>query len=224
MFRYTAFGLATSDESGRSPQYWRWIPVIVSAGIILLCAGGCGDSAQIKTLNPDSLVLAFGDSLTSGKGASDSDGYPAVLSQLTGHTVINAGVSGEGSASGLQRLPSVLKKHQPDLVILCHGGNDMLRKQHRDATVANLDAMITMIKQTGADVILVGVPEPGIFVNTASFYSDLAQTHGIPYEGEIVAKVLADASLKSDYVHPNARGYRTLAESVATLIRECQST
>jgi acyl-CoA thioesterase-1 len=146
-----------------------------------------------------------------------------VLSRLTGYNVINAGRSGEMSSTGLERLPTLLKTHQPNLVILCHGGNDMLQKRNRDETVANLEAMIALIKQSGADVILLGVPEPGIFVNTASFYGDLARQHGIPYDGETVAQVLEDASLKSDYIHPNANGYKKMAESVAALISESQS-
>ena len=124
----------------------------------------------------------------------------------------------------LRRLPSVLRQHQPDLVILCHGGNDMLRKQDRDQTVANLNAMIAMIKESGADVILLGVPEPGIFINTASFYGELAEAHAIPYEGKVIADVLGDASLKSDYIHPNANGYKRIAESVASVISKSQAS
>jgi len=79
-----------------------------------------------------------------------------------------------------------------------------------------------MIKQSGADVILLGVPEPGIFVNTAPFYGDLAVKHGIPYDDKTVAQVLENAALKSDYIHPNANGYQQIAESVASVIRASQ--
>lgn len=221
-FRITLSGLFALGPYHHKLQRLSWPAISTLAVITALSTGGCGSSAQIEALSPNAVVVAFGDSLTSGKGAAENDHYPAALSALTGYTVINAGLSGEVTASGLERLPSVLKKYQPDLVILCHGGNDMLRKQNRDETVANLSAMIVMIKQAGADVILIGVPEPGIFVNTASFYDDLARSHGIPYEGEIVSQVLGDASLKSDFIHPNAYGYRRIAESVASLLRDSQ--
>ena len=96
------------------------------------------------------------------------------------------------------------------------------RLDHVNVRTANLDAMIAMIKQSGADVILVGVPEPGIFLNTASFYAELARQHAIPYDEKTVAQVLGDASLKSDHIHPNANGYRRMAESVAMLIEDSQ--
>jgi lysophospholipase L1-like esterase len=147
-----------------------------------------------------------------------------VLASLTGSKVINAGRAGELSASGLQRLPGELGAYRPDLVILCHGGNDMLQQHDPAAVARNLDAMIRLANESGADVILLGVPEPGIFLGTASFYAELAAEYRIPYDGETVADILADGSLKSDYVHPNAAGYRRLAESVAALIRQHQAT
>ena len=189
-----------------------------------LSLGGCGDSAQIRELTPDSVILAFGDSLTSGRGAAANAAYPDVLSRLLGNRVINAGRAGELSAAGLKRLPSELEAHRPELVILCHGGNDMLQKQDPAAIARNLDAMIRLAKESGADVILLGVPEPGIFLGTAFFYEELAEQHQIPYDGETIKEILSDGSLKSDYVHPNAQGYRRLAESVASLIGERQVT
>jgi len=79
-------------------------------------------------LSQEAIILAFGDSLTYGTGASKGANYPSVLSALSTHTVINAGISGEISSNGLSRLPALLDKHQPELLILIHGGNDMLRK------------------------------------------------------------------------------------------------
>ena len=214
----------TSDGVGRDHQTPTAKRALSAACVLAIAAGGCGEpAATIRGLTQDSVLLAFGDSLTSGKGATTKDAYPSVLSRLTGYKVINAGLPGELSAAGLKRLPSALASHRPDLVILCHGGNDMLQKRDADEVASNLDAMIAIIKQSGADVILIGVPEPGIFLNMAAFYEELARQHRIPCDEGILAEILADASLKSDYAHPNAQGYRRLAESVAALIGESQS-
>jgi len=144
--------------------------------------------------------------------------YPSVLAEMIGCRVVNDGVSGETTTSGLARLPGVLETDQPDLVILCHGGNDMLRGQDPDSTIANLTAMIAMASNAGAGVILIGVPKPGLFLKPAVFYREIADRENIPVDAEVLAEILSSPALRSDPVHPNAAGYRRLAESVKTLI------
>jgi acyl-CoA thioesterase I len=189
--------------------------------VLTLCVG-CGRNPRISRPTESSVVVAFGDSLTSGTGASRAESYPSMLSKMIGCRVINAGVPGEDSSDGLRRLPTVLEKERPDLVILCHGGNDMLSGQNPDITSANLSAMISMVKNAGSDVVLIGVPKPGLRLRPPRFYGKIAKEYAIPYNPEIVAEILSTPSLKSDQAHPNAAGYRRLAESVAALIRESQ--
>lgn len=189
--------------------------------LLLFCAG-CGGRPGIGKISKDSVVVAFGDSLTSGTGADKAQSYPAVLSDLMGCRVVNAGVAGEDTAAGLARLPSLLAKEEPDLVVLCHGGNDMLRHQDRDTTIRNLHAMLLLIKEARADAVLIGVPKPGLILKAPEFYQDIASRHRIPYEGGSIGKILSSPALKSDHAHPNERGYRKLAEAIAGLIRESQ--
>jgi lysophospholipase L1-like esterase len=134
--------------------------------------------------------------------------------------VINAGVPGELSAAGRRRLPELLERHRPDLVILCHGGNDFLQRRDRQETAANLAAMVAAIRATGAGAVLVGVPEPGLFLEPPDFYREIARNAQIPYEATIVSELLGNGDLKSDAIHPNATGYRRLAEALQVLIRE----
>ena len=122
---------------------------------------GCDSGPQITPLGQDTVVLAFGDSLTHGTGASTGQSYPDVLSELLGKPVVNVGIPGEVSAAGLQRLPAVLDKYNPTLVILCHGGNDFLRRLNETTTTRNIKAMVELIRSRGADVILIGVPRLG---------------------------------------------------------------
>lgn len=181
----------------------------------------CGQhSIALPRLSPDAVVLAFGDSLTFGTGAGASDSYPEVLSSLINRRVINAGIPGEVSADGLRRLPSVLDTVQPKLMILCHGGNDMLR--HLDARLmkTNLREMIRQAKQRGIAVVLIGVPKPAlIYLESVKIYRELARELAIPLEENILAAIEKNRALKSDAVHPNASGYRQLAEAVAALLR-----
>lgn len=198
----------------------------VKPAIAILCllvlAQGCGRHPRIARLSESSVVLAFGDSLTAGTGASITESYPAVLADTIGCRVVNAGVPGEESSAALERLPTVLQKERIDLVILCEGGNDMLRKQADEIIRRNLDAMVSMAHHAGADVLLIGVPRPGLRLKVPPFYQQIADKNCIPCDSETIAQVLASPSLKSDYAHPNAAGYRRLAESIAALIQESQ--
>lgn len=194
-----------------------WLATVVIATVLVLAA--CG-GAQLDPLGPGDRILAFGDSLTVGVGASDNAAYPAALQQLTRIEVINAGVSGETSAQGRQRLPAVLDRYQPDLVILCHGGNDFLRRQNTSDTKANLAAMIELMQMRGIQVVLIGVPEPGIFLSAADLYDELAKQYDIPIDNDTMADLQGNASLKSDQVHLNGEGYRQFAEAVSSLLRK----
>ncbi len=183
---------------------------------------GCDSGPGIKPFNQESVVLAFGDSLTHGTGASAGQSYPDVLSELLGRQVINGGIPGEVSAAGLKRLPAVLEEYKPTLVILCHGGNDFLRKLNQTTTSSNLDAMITLIRSRGADVVLVGVPKFGFGLQVPELYSQIADQHTIPLQKEILVDLLIDNSMKSDVIHPNATGYRLMAEAIYDLINRAQ--
>ena len=183
---------------------------------------GCDSGPGIKPFNQESVVLAFGDSLTHGTGASAGQSYPDVLSELLGRQVINGGIPGEVSAAGLKRLPAVLEEYKPTLVILCHGGNDFLRKLDQATTSSNLDAMITLIRSRGADVVLVGVPKIGFGLQVPELYSQIADQYTIPLQKEILVDLLSDNSMKSDVIHPNATGYRLMAEAIYDLINRAQ--
>ena len=175
---------------------------------------------QLPRLNGSDTILAFGDSLTHGTGASSDTAYPAVLQQLSGYTVINAGIPGETTAEGLERLPAMLEEHHPKLVLLCLGGNDMLRQQDMTSTESNLRKIIQSIRASGANVVLIGVPEPKLFSGAPALYEKLADEFDLPYEGEIFNDVLKNPRLKSDPIHANAEGYRVVAERLAELLKE----
>lgn len=205
------------DTRGSFTKLARWL----LAGLLAAALAGCGDKVpQLPRLAPADVIVAFGDSLTYGTGANDEESYPAVLSQLVSRTVVRAGVPGEVTARGLARLPGVLEEHRPRLVIVCLGGNDMLRKV-RDAEIAsNLRRIVRIIRERGIAVVLVGVPRPALLPGAPEFYAEIAGEFGIPYEGSVVKSVLYAPDMKSDPIHPNAKGYRRMAEAIAELLRK----
>lgn len=191
--------------------------VIILVFVTLIQA--CSTTPQLPLLPPDASILAFGDSLTAGTGAADTESYPAVLSSLIGRKVINAGVPGEVSAEGVQRLAERLERERPALLILCHGGNDLLARQNHQLIADNLRAMLRIAGERGVPVLLVAVPSPDLSLKPPGLYEDLAKEFHIPIERKAFSHILGKGSLKSDYIHPNAAGYRLLAEALAELLK-----
>lgn len=180
---------------------------------LFLVLSGCADY-KLPPLAENARILAFGDSLTLGVGVPPAQSYPAILARLSGREVINAGVSGETTAQGLERLPELLERHQPALLILFQGGNDVLKNVPAETVKANLGRMIEMAQQKGIAVLLVGVPQKELFADTADWYGDLSEEYGVPLEEETVANLMGRLSMKSDYVHFNQKGYQALAEAI----------
>ena len=187
----------------------------------LAALAACGEKPpQLPKLGTEDVVLAFGDSLTYGTGAGPEEAYPKILSLLISRQVIGAGVPGETTEGGLERLPAVLDEVKPKLLLLCLGGNDMLRKVNYANIESNLRAMIEAARLRSVPVVLIGVPEPALFGGTAPFYDKLAEELELPLENKIMQDVLFDRELKSDQIHPNARGYRRMAQAIADFLRK----
>jgi len=194
------------------------------ACFLALLAAGCRErTPKLAPLAPTAMVLAFGDSLTFGTGAEGGESYPARLEQLIRRPVVNAGIPGEVTAEGVARLPRLLERYRPALLILCHGGNDLLRRTGEERAAQNLRTMVALAKEQGVDVVLLGVPKPDLSLTPPDYYARIAGEFAIPYNGEILADILSERALKSDYIHPNAAGYRELAEAVAELLSKAQA-
>ncbi len=189
--------------------------------VILMLLAACGSDAPVLSkLSSDAVILAFGDSLTYGNGAKDDESYPVVLQQLTGRKVINAGISGEVSESGLNRLPALLDIHKPQLLILCHGGNDLLRKKDINKMEENIRKMIQLARARDIPVVMLGVPKPGLFLSSFEVYEKIAESTDIVFIEDLIPEVLGDNALKSDTVHPNKQGYRVMAETINSVLTD----
>ena len=196
--------------------------------ILLILLTACSKSEKVfDKLPTDAVILAFGDSLTYGTNVSEEQSYPSILEQLSSHSVINAGVAGEISADGLTRLPAVLDEEQPKLLILIHGGNDILRKIPHEQTAANLTGMIAEAKKQNIKVVMLGVPALELFsavglssLESDPLYQQVAEAENVPIDLQSLPEIIfSNRELKSDQVHPNAQGYQRLAGTIFKLLK-----
>lgn len=193
-------------------------------GALLLA--GCGRRQKMRPVAAGDTVLALGDSITFGTGAPPDASYPSVLARLSGWNVVNAGVPGDTSAGALARLPELLQEHAPRLVLVSIGGNDFLRRLALAETRANIAGICRQAVAAGAQVLLVGIPEPNALAAVArslsdhAMYAELALELKVPLHEAGWAGVLSDPALRSDAIHANARGYETFARGLAERARE----
>ena len=185
---------------------------------LLLSIVGCKGKNGITPLSADATIFCFGDSLTFGTGAEPGKSYPDELARLINRQVINAGIPGETSGEALARLAGELDHSRPKLLILCTGANDILRRMDLGQAAANVREMVKLARERKIDVVLIAVPQWGLGLTPAPFYREVGKELGVPVEERVLAQVLQRSDLKADQVHPNAGGYRKIAEAVAAVI------
>jgi acyl-CoA thioesterase-1 len=183
--------------------------------LLLILFGACGGNPP----NLDSsgkTIVCLGDSITAGVGAAPEESYPARLAERLGRPVVNAGVSGDTAAEGLARVQDVLAE-EPFMVIVELGGNDLLRQVPIEETERSLRAVVERL--LAARVLPVLVEIRGPFGHRYSdLFARLHHDYRAPLVDDVLGEILTDPSLKSDEVHPNAAGYRKLADAVAEKI------
>jgi acyl-CoA thioesterase-1 len=206
------------------------IIALAAAGIVLT-AWLLWPSRYARVANLDSRgsnVIAFGDSLTAGYGAQPGDDYPSKLSATLGTSVINAGVNGDTTESALARLESDVLARDPRVVIVGLGGNDFLQGVPIATTEANLRSIVRAIHGAGAMVVILGFRFPSLSANYETMYANIARDERCLLIPNLLRGILNDPSMKSDEIHPNARGYALMAERIAgpykALMRKADST
>lgn len=185
--------------------------VLRCAALLLFFAIASGASAE----EDDGVLLVFGDSLSAAYRMNEQDGWVALLQhrldeQDAALHVVNGSVSGETTAGGLARLPAMLAAHQPDMVILELGGNDGLRGLPVTSIRQNLERMIQLSQQAGAQVILTGIQIPPNYGPryTGPFYAQYEQLANqydlvlIPFLLDGIAE--DPALMQDDGIHPTA--------------------
>ncbi len=172
----------------------------------------------------------LGDSLTAGLGLLEHQAYPALLQEklrADGYQwdVVNAGVSGDTSAAGLQRVDWALEQGDVRIVILELGANDGLRGLPPKEMKANLARTIEAAQRKGAAVLLAGMEAPPNFgpeytVSFRQVYKDLAKEYNVTFLPFLLDKVAGNPSLnQSDGIHPNIEGAAIVADNVWSVLR-----
>jgi lysophospholipase L1-like esterase len=165
-------------------------------------------------------IVAFGDSLVAGRGASPGHDFVSVLSRRAGVPIINAGRSGDTTAAALARLETDVLARNPRIVIVLLGGNDFLRRVPPERAFENLGAIVGRIRARGAAVILVGV-SVGLFSDPyAERYEALARRTSSGLVPDILDGLMGRSSLMADSIHPNDRGYALVADRVEPVLRD----
>ncbi|WP_306295294.1 GDSL-type esterase/lipase family protein [Shewanella algae] len=138
----------------------RGVAIALLSLLLLACS-----EPKLAYIGSNGKLLAFGDSLTQGVGAKAGQDYPSRLAELCRCEVINAGISGEQSAAGLERLPALLDETKPDLLILLEGGNDILRGRSQVQLAQNIEAMLLEAKARQIPVVLLAVPQKSLLLS-----------------------------------------------------------
>ena len=198
----------------------------VVSGLSSLVLVACGRRPKLSALPAGTTVLAFGDSVTYGTGADRGEDWPKLLAGLTGWQVVNAGVSGDTAAAGTARIQALLDEHKPKLVIIEIGGNDFLRRRPADAVKRDLKTLVDASRAAGAIPLLIGVPEPSVMAVVAGkptdspIYAELGKEEKIPVISDVFSDVLSRPELCADTIHPNAAGYRRLADNLYSELKQ----
>lgn len=197
--------------------------VVVVCGVIaflVLASFFIRDTDTIVNYPPkNGTIVAFGDSLIEGVGASEGNDIPSVLARSLQRTVVNLGVSGNTTRDGVARMGEV-RKYDPGVVLLLLGGNDYLKRMSEEETHTNLETLITTFQSHGAVVVLLGVRGGVLRDGRASMYEEIAQTYGAVYVSDVLAGILLSPELMYDAIHPNDAGYRIIADRLTEVFRD----
>lgn len=199
----------------------RYLLLPVFAALLVSC-----NQPRHNAIPTGASVLVLGDSVSYGTGANQGEDYPTLLASRTGWHVINAGVPGDTSADGLERLQDLLQEHAPKLVLIELGGNDFLKQMPQEQTASNLRRILSQIKAKGIPVVMLAVPRPNLFGAAIGNLSDdpifekIGKETETPVVPDVLSNVLAKNKLKADPIHPNAAGYRVVAEGLSEALKD----
>lgn len=190
--------------------------IILIFGIVLVVAGFFFFKPEAKITNYPSSgdsIVAFGDSLIEGVGASEGNDLVSQLSKKIGEPIINLGVAGNTTEQGLARVDRIAE-YKPKVVLVLLGGNDFLRKVPKAETFKNLDAIVTKIQSTGAVVVLLGIQGGVLGDPYENEFENLAQLKGTAYVSNVLEGLFGDSRYMADSVHPNDVGYAKIVERI----------
>ena len=188
--------------------------------VIVLAVASTATHASISNSN-DSTILIIGDSLSAGLGVAYNQAWPSLLQDRLNKQdysirVVNAGISGDTTAGGAERLPKLLRKYAPEIVVIELGGNDGLRGTSINSIESNLRSMIETALGRDAKILLIGMQLPPNYGNAyiSSFqnlFPELASEYGISLVERLIQRMMNETwqqnLIQADGIHPTAEGY-----------------
>lgn len=159
-------------------------------------------------------IICFGDSITWGYGANPGEDFPSLLAKMFNYPVINAGVDADTTPEAAKRFDADVIKRDPLLVIIEMGGNDFLRKVPKEITLKNVGEMVDKAQRRGVMVAIADI-SAGMFLREYRVeFSKLAKEKQAIFIPSILGGIITNPSMKSDFIHPNATGYKIIAQKV----------
>jgi len=192
--------------------------LLVFAGLCVLAVAGCAKHEIANVGSTGKNIICFGDSITFGYGANAGEDFPTQLGKLMHMPIINAGVSGDTSTEGLARLDQDVLEKNPRLVLIEFGGNDFIKNVPMEETIKNTEEMIDRIQARGSMVALVDI-SAGMFMGAyRGVFAKIAVKKKAIFIPSLLDKIITNPSMKSDFLHPNAAGYKEIARRIKSKI------
>lgn len=193
--------------------------------ILCLCVGSAQATSVQDSSASERVLLVVGDSLSAGYGIPQGEEWVRLLQQTLEQQklavrVVNASISGDTTSGGLARLKPLLEQESPDWVLIELGGNDGLRGMSLSAMESNLQAMLDLVKQQGAEPMLAGIKIPPNYGNKyrsrfEQIYVDLSERNGVPLLPFLLEGVGGVEDLmQADRIHPNTQAQPLIAANV----------
>lgn len=164
-------------------------------------------------------IIAFGDSLVEGVGATTGNDFVSLLAQKISQPIINMGVAGNTTSDGLGRV-EMINREDPKVVLLLLGGNDFLRKVPIEETFKNIDDIVVKIQSKGAVVVLLGIQGGILSDKYDEHFEDIAEKRGTLYVPNVLDGIIGHGELMDDAIHPNDKGYKKIADKIYPILKK----
>ena len=187
---------------------------VLSALVCFFIFTGCSSKTAELNTEPklENTLVCFGDSLTKGTGSENGETYPYFLQKLTNITVVNAGVHGDTSQQGLDRIDDIFQ-FKPFMVLVEFGANDFFKKIPIATTKQNIEKIIDKIQSTGAVAVIL-CTEDNQLPELHKALAEIAKDKRVHLISGILNEIWIDRTLFADQLHPNSQGYKLVAEKV----------
>lgn len=199
------------------PKFILGIGVLFLLFLVFLLTSGNPPLTNYPPKND--VIVAFGDSLVAGTGATEGNDFVSKLGVRIGKPIVNLGVPGDTTADGLARVEEVLA-YNPGVVILLLGGNDYLRRIDEETTRTNLAKLIQTLQENGSMIVLLGVRSGILISGRDDMYEDLTESYGLVYVEDVLDGIFGKQELMYDGIHPNDAGYTIIADRLLNVFQE----